>query len=209
MDLRDADLYGADLSGAKLSGAHTVGTLFADLDLSNVKGLETVRHHGPSTIGIDTLFQSRGMIPDVFLRGAGVPDAMIAYAKSLVSNPIEFYSCFISYSTNDQEFANRLHTDLQSKGVRCWFAPHKMQAGKKIHEQIDEAIRIYDKLLLILSDASMTSEWVNTEIAKARKRGEEREPEDAVPGAFSLSRKATRLGMLRCGPRQGCGQGGS
>jgi TIR domain len=94
----------------------------------------------------------------------------ITYLPSLFNQAIQFYSCFISYSTVDQEFANRLHADLQNKGVRCWFAPHKMQGGKKIHEQIDEAIRLYDKLLLILSEASMNSEWVKTEIAKTRKR---------------------------------------
>jgi TIR domain len=41
---------------------------------------------------------------------------------------------------------------------------------KKLHEQIDEAIRVYDKLLLILSEHSMNSEWVKTEIANARRR---------------------------------------
>ena len=45
-----------------------------------------------------------------------------------------------------------------------------MQAGKKMHEQIDEAIRRYERLLLILSPNSMNSEWVKTEISKARKR---------------------------------------
>jgi len=60
--------------------------------------------------------------------------------------------------------------DLQNKGVRCWFAPHDIQGGRKLHEQIDEAIRLHDKLLLILSPHSMESEWVKTEIAKARKR---------------------------------------
>jgi hypothetical protein len=54
--------------------------------------------------------------------------------------------------------------------VRCWFAPHDVQSGRKLHEQIDEAIRLHDKLLLILSLHSMASEWVKTEIAKARKR---------------------------------------
>jgi hypothetical protein len=29
--------------------------------------------------------------------------------------------------------------------------------GKNIHEQIDEAIRVYDRLLLILSEHSMNS----------------------------------------------------
>jgi hypothetical protein len=83
---------------------------------------------------------------------------------------LPFYSCFISYSTKNQDFADRLHADLQNKGVRCWFAPHDIQGGKKIHEQIDEAIRLHDKLLLILSPHSLESEWVKTEIAKARKR---------------------------------------
>ena len=92
----------------------------------------------------------------------------------MVGRPIEYYSCFISYSTRDQEFAERLHADLQAKGVRCWFAPHDIKGGRKIHEQIDEAIRTYDKLLLILSEHSMSSNWVKTEIANARER-EERE----------------------------------
>ena len=43
-----------------------------------------------------------------------------------------------------------------------------MKSGKKIHEQIDQAIRIYDKLLVILSSHSMDSEWVKTEIYHAR-----------------------------------------
>ena len=119
------------------------------------KGLETIDHRGPSTIGIDTIYKSRGKIPEVFLRGCGVPDEFIAYIGSMVGRPIEFYSCFISYSTKDQEFAERLYADLQAKGVRCWFAPHDMKGGRKLHEQIDEAIRLHDKLLLILSEHSM------------------------------------------------------
>jgi len=199
-DLRDANLCGAhlfetsfsgsDLRGAALRATHMHGTSFvatqlagADLtdsrlsfttfhsvDLSEAKGLDALHHDGPSIIDIDTVLRSRGKIPGGFLRGIGVPDDFIGYIQSLVANPIEFYSCFISYSTNDQDFADRLHADLQSRGVRCWFAPHDVQGGKKIHDQIDEAIRIYDRLLLILSEHSMNSEWVKTEIAHARQK---------------------------------------
>ncbi len=101
---------------------------------------------------------------------AAAPGKLITYLPSLLNQPIQFYSCFISYSTQDQPFADRLYADLQNKGVRCWFAPHDMAPGQKIHEQIDEAIRLHDKLLLILSPHSMNSEWVKTEIRKARKR---------------------------------------
>jgi uncharacterized protein YjbI with pentapeptide repeats len=169
-NLSSANLSGADLDGVTLDYGHVGRTLLGDVDLSTVRGLDTVAHFGPSTIGIDTLCRSRGIIPEVFLRGAGVPDEMITYSKSLVGRPFEFYSCFISYSSQDQEFAERLHADLQGKGVRCWFAPHDVQGGRKLHEQIDQAIRVHERLLLILSLHSMQSEWVKTEIAKARQR---------------------------------------
>jgi hypothetical protein len=169
-DLSRANLSKSDLSGADLTGAVAMYTIFGDNDLNHVKGLETVQHHGPSIIGIDTIYRSHGKIPLAFLRGAGVPENFIEYMGSLTGKALEFYSCFISYSTKDQEFADRLYADLQNKGVRCWFAPHDIQAGKKIHEQIDEAIRRYERLLLILSTNSMKSPWVKTEIRKARKR---------------------------------------
>ncbi|ASQ90112.1 hypothetical protein CHL67_03485 [Prosthecochloris sp. GSB1] len=182
VDLHDAELIGtnllnADLSGAKfctatfrgvtLTHARCRETIFADIDLSEVIGINTVQHDGPSTIGIDTLYKSKGNIPEVFLRGCGVPDQMIEYARSLTASPIEYYSCFISYSHKDNEFAQRLHNDLQAKGVRCWFAPHDLKIGDKIRPTIDESIRIHDKLLLILSEHSVRSDWVEHEVEHA------------------------------------------
>jgi TIR domain/Pentapeptide repeats (8 copies) len=168
--LRGANLRSAKLGKTEFGGAALGGTVFAAVDLSTAKGLETVRHDGPSTVGVDTIYNSQGKIPEAFLRGAGLPDEFIAYIGSLVGRPIQFYSCFISYSGKDQKFADRLYEGLQNKGVRCWFAPHDIQGGRKIYEQIDEAIRLHDKLLLILSEHSMNSEWVKTEIFNARER---------------------------------------
>jgi hypothetical protein len=169
-ELMSTNLYWAKLAKSDFSGARIGSTIFADNDLSTVTGLETVWHAASSVIGIDTIYRSKGKISKVFLRGCGVPEDFITFAKSLATNPIDYCSCFIRYSTKDQHFADRLYADLQNKGVRCWFAPHDVQGGRKLHEQIDEAIRLHDKLLLILSPHSMESEWVKTEIAKARTR---------------------------------------
>jgi hypothetical protein len=178
-NLNDADLNtanlvettfpGADLRGANLTEAYLGFTIFSDTDLKGAIGLETCVHLGRSYLDISTLERS-GDLPLSFLRGCGLPETLIEYLPSLLKQPIQFYSCFISYSTHDQEFASRLHADLQNKGVRCWFAPHNVQGGRKLHEQIDEAIRIYDRLLLILSEHSMNSEWVKTEISHARQK---------------------------------------
>jgi hypothetical protein len=166
-DLSGANLFMASLEGADLTHAHCSRTILADLDLSQALGLESIAHHGPSVIDHCTLERS-GPLPLSFLLGCGLPDRLIDYLPSLLNaRPIEFYSVFISYSTANQDFAARLHADLQARGVRCWFAPHDMKAGKKIHDQIDNAIRVYDRLLLILSPESMSSRWVKTEIEKA------------------------------------------
>lgn len=176
-NLQEANLSGANLTqailaDATLTGTRINGTIFGDNDLSVVNGLEAVNHCGPSIISIDTLFRSKGKIPEAFLRGCGVPDELIAYLPSLIGSQqaVQFYSCFISYSHKDEEFAKRLHSRMRDEGLRVWYAPEEMKGGRKIHEQIDEAIRVHDKLLLVLSEHSMASEWVKTEIRHARRR---------------------------------------
>jgi uncharacterized protein YjbI with pentapeptide repeats len=170
-DLHWTDLTRADLSGTRLAESVCSETIFGCLDLSVAIGLEDVDHQGPSTLGTDTLFRSRGKIPEKFLRGCGVPDTLIKYLPALIGSmsSIQFYSCFISYSTKDEEFAQRLHARMVQAGLNIWFAPEDMEAGKKLHEQIDEAIRVHDKLMIVLSANSMGSEWVMTEIRKAQK----------------------------------------
>jgi TIR domain/Pentapeptide repeats (8 copies) len=169
--LRHASLHGADLHGANFSGALCGQTVVTDLDLSETDGLDSVSYWGPSSVGIDTIFRSKGKIPEAFLRGCGVPEYIIENQKALAGSlePIQFYSCFISYSTKDEDFARRLHSKMREKGLRVWFAPEDMQAGKKLHEQVDEAIRVFDKLLLVISPNSIDSKWVRDEIRRSRK----------------------------------------
>jgi uncharacterized protein YjbI with pentapeptide repeats len=176
--LRKAELQAANLSfstltGANMEGAKMATTILGANDLSSVQGLENVRHSALSIVGIETIYRSNGVIPEAFLRGCGVPDHFIIYARSLTTKAIDFYSCFISYSSKDQDFAERLHADLQTKGVRCWFAPHDLPIGARIRPAIDESIRLYDKLLLVLSQNSVSSQWVEQEVETALARERE------------------------------------
>jgi hypothetical protein len=175
--LRDAtliytNLFNANLSRADFTEATLVGAMFVDNDLSEVKGLETVTHNGPSSIGIDTLYKSGGRIPEAFLRGCGVPESFVVQVRALVASaePIQFYKSFISYSSKDQKFADTLYADLQNKGVRCWLATEDLRIGEKIRRGIDEAIRMHDKLLLVLSKHSVVSDWVEQEVETALER---------------------------------------
>jgi len=173
-DLNNADLLHTNFNNLNLSGAEFTNcmmgnTIFADTDLSEAKGLENVHHVSPSTIGIDTIYKSQGKIPEVFLRDCGVPDEFITYMHSLTVQPIQFYSCFISYSHKDDEFARRLFSRMREANLRVWYAPEEMKGGQKLHEQIFSAIQLHDKLLIVLSENSLQSEWVMTEIRRARR----------------------------------------
>jgi hypothetical protein len=177
-NLCDTDFQGANLTRAYIGrdlSDHWGMTVFANNDLSTVRGLETIIHEGPSTIGIDTIYRSGGTIPEAFLRGCGVPESFVTYARSLTAKPIDIYSCFISYSSRDQELAERLHADLQANRVRVWFAPHDLPIGARIRSAIDESIRLHDKLLLVLSEASVSSQWVEQEVETALAKERESE----------------------------------
>src|SRR6185295_17510601 len=151
-----ANFTAADLTSANFTSAELYRTVFADTNLTNAVGLETCRHIGPSFIDHRTLAKS-GNLPIQFLRGCGLPDLVINHLSVLRGDPIQFYTCFLSYSSEDEAFAKRLHADLQDNGVRCWFAPHDLDLGEKIGSTIDSEIRVRDKVILILSAHSIDS----------------------------------------------------
>ena len=186
MKLAGADFTGANLRGAQFIECEFTKTLFAgaifdrsimflnifaDVDLSDALGLDQVRLRGPSTIGLDTIFRSKGQIPHSFLEGCGVPDEFITQMPAIVGSlqAIQFDSCFISYSHADEDFAKRLSSRMKQEGLRVWFAPEELKGGQKLYDQIDHAIHYHDRLLVVLSEDSLKSNWVKTEIRRARR----------------------------------------
>jgi hypothetical protein len=139
-------------------------TVFVDVDLSVAKGLETVEHLGPSHIGLDSIYLSKGSIPATFLRGCGVPENLITYAQSEGARENHPLFCTVSYSIRDRAFAKKLHDQLEENGVRCWLAPEDLKTGDRFHIRIDEATKVYNKWFLILSENSLESSWIEGEI---------------------------------------------
>lgn len=176
-NLTAADLYRVDfistrLDGTVFRGARCQTTAFSDVDLSSAVALELVDHSGPSNLDISTLVRSAAAVPRTFLLGAGVPADLIEAIMAALAGPrpVEINSVFISYSSADEEFATLLHSKLRKRGVRVWFAPKDMKPGLRIHEQIDEAIHLHDRVMLVLSAHSLASSWVTTELRKAMRR---------------------------------------
>lgn len=74
---------------------------------------------------------------------------------------------FISYSHTDSDFVLRLYKRFVRDDIPVWLDRHDLVAGS-IEYQITQGIRANDIVVLVLSDASLASDWVWDEIRTAR-----------------------------------------
>lgn len=188
-DLVWADLSGADVSGANLSGADVTSTslhharfdatIISRTQICLAKGLDTVIHRGPSFLDVTTVRWQEVPLPEIFLRGVGLSPELNE-APKVAKAKVEYFSCFMSYDSTDEPFAERLHGDFQAIGIQCWKWDHKVKTGEKIWTGIDHAIRTHDKLVVVLSEASLKNKNVLKEVREARDEEAKRGPEKLV-----------------------------
>jgi hypothetical protein len=86
------------------------------------------------------------------------------------------HSCFISYSTRDQAFVDRLQEALEREGVDCYKASRDLDVGSPIREEVLRSLHGRDRVIVVLSQSSLASEWVRLEVeatlARAADSGE-------------------------------------
>lgn len=206
-------LWNVDLTEADLSGATLGNTILSDLDLSTVKGLETVRHEGPSSVDVATLRRSRGKIPEEFLRGCGLAPWEVLQARlydpaltvSEISEiqykifqlrahgPLFLGGVFISYSHADSKFVDKIYNQLREAGASVWLDRHDLDAGS-LQKQISRAIRLNDVVLLVLSETSVQSDWVENELDMARRKERDEGRDVLCPVALDDSWKSRTFG---------------
>jgi TIR domain-containing protein len=77
---------------------------------------------------------------------------------------------FLSYSRNDQEFADQLTQSLQEHGVQVWVDRQNIQAGEAWRAAISHAIATCDAFLVILSPQCIVSKNVPKELSIAESK---------------------------------------
>ncbi|MCA9470285.1 MAG: toll/interleukin-1 receptor domain-containing protein [Nitrospira sp.] len=189
-NLANAILDGVNFTGVNLSEANfeqavLKETIFGNSNLKNAS-LSNCKFQGPCIIDHRT-FQQSGTLPLEFIRGCGLSDWEIESIKLhephlgseqitkllnkihdlRVSQVILSGSVFISYSHQDKLFVDKLGQHFNQLGIRFWRDIHDATAGP-LEPQVDRAIRHNPTVLLILSKASTTSDWVEHEVQKAR-----------------------------------------
>ncbi len=74
---------------------------------------------------------------------------------------------FLSHSSVDAEFALRLAADLRSAGVPVWKAPESIIEGERWVQAVTRGVMTSSHMLILMSPASVESEWVNFEFEMA------------------------------------------
>jgi uncharacterized protein YjbI with pentapeptide repeats len=175
------------LGGAEFANAAFGETAFRALDLASATGLDTAEHYAPSSIDVDTLRMSRGLLPTAFLKGCGLndfetyiakiwnpdltqqqlTDALYEVDRLRGIQPIQKQSVFISYSHADSGFVDVLQQALDRRGIRSWRDVHDLRSGR-IERQLERAIRLNPIVVVVLSSHSVASDWVEWEVGQAR-----------------------------------------
>lgn len=180
VNLRNGTLAGASLVGADLSFANLAGTDMRDamlgwstlghVDLSQVVGLDQVRHVGPSSVGLDTARLSHEKLSEGFLQGCGITEGVIQNWKSLFGHPAEQFSCFIRFAPDDESFARHLAERAQARGLRCWLDEMPNSVKDRRARSAPTNYETTERVLLCASKASLSSWWINDEIARLATR---------------------------------------
>ena len=74
---------------------------------------------------------------------------------------------FLSHTSIDKPFVEKLARDLKRLGINVWFDKWEIAVGESITWKIEEGIQANEFLGVILSPEALLSEWVKSEISAA------------------------------------------
>ncbi len=74
---------------------------------------------------------------------------------------------FISYSSKHQQMADSVRHLFVEEGIDCWMAPYDIPAGSSYARVINDAIENCSCFVLLLTDASQNSQFVEKEVERA------------------------------------------
>ena len=77
------------------------------------------------------------------------------------------HDVFISYSSKDSDIANKICYILEQNNLKCWIAPRNISSGRIYGDEISDAIKSTKIVVLVYSQYSQESKYVDNEIELA------------------------------------------
>ncbi|WP_347396440.1 toll/interleukin-1 receptor domain-containing protein, partial [Parabacteroides leei] len=107
-------------------------------------------------------------LSDVFLSKNIIPiDKVNNILKETISRQLPQAKVFISHSSIDKPFVHELKEELsKDNSLKFWIDENEILAGDDIQKTISESLKEMDYLLLVISEHSTKSPWVNFEVSQ-------------------------------------------
>lgn len=164
MHLTDASFIESDFANSYIMSGELINT-----DLGKARNLSLIQTLHDMTLDHRTIVRS-GLLPRSFYQSCGFPiefvDFIVKHLRSAKRQP----SCFISHSSKDEIFCKRLHAGLQAEGIRCFYAPKDLRIGAPLRDALDSEVASGDFVIVVLSEHSIASAWVEHEVEAAFER---------------------------------------
>jgi len=95
--------------------------------------------------------------------------------------PVPSYDLFLSYTTQDRDFVERLATDLSARALTVWWDQPEIEAGGSIVASIEHGLARSRRFAVVLSPSSRQSSWVANETEAAIALENERRESLVIP----------------------------
>src|SRR2546426_1966026 len=92
---------------------------------------------------------------------------------------------FVSYSHEDSAFVDQLVEDLQFAGVDTTYDKHILCAGDSLFEKLAPHLAKADAIIVVVSPASIRSQWVQAELGLAMASRFNERPIRVLPALIS------------------------
>lgn len=159
-DLSETSFHNSEFVSCRISKCNVIGTDFSGARFNNCM--------------INDIDFSRALDTDrMKITNAQKGDGCQTETELISNGPKRFQSCFLSYSSLDYEFVNKLSLDLPEHGVLIWLDRKDMSSINWIETSLQKAILSHDVLVLVLSQHAEGRDWVKFETEQARAAGVE------------------------------------
>ncbi len=81
---------------------------------------------------------------------------------------MEVRDLFVSYSSHDQSFLVDVQSCMKKYQLTYWLDQHDVRPGDDVQDKIQSQLKDSNALLVIFTEESAASKWVNREISIAQ-----------------------------------------
>lgn len=97
----------------------------------------------------------------------GIIGGVFSYSIARIWTALNAPKLFISYSNVDIEFVEKLIKEIELYRVNILFDKHELNVGDNIHQKLNELVENCDYFLVVISENSNSSQWLQKEIELA------------------------------------------